>query len=98
MSFVLFTFRDNAFADSQSLSLHNSRFNKCSSAEVPVMSQNSVVSSAYRIILNRSVHDGKSLIYTEKRKSPRTEAWGTPVLISNVSEMKPLKSTTNCRL
>ena len=39
MSFVLFTFRENLFADSQSLILHNSKFNKCSSAGVPVMSQ-----------------------------------------------------------
>ena len=42
------------------------------------MSQNSVVSSAYMIMLNRSVHDGKSLIYTEKN-SPKIEPCGTPV-------------------
>ena len=52
--------------------------------------------NSHACILNRSVHDGKSLIYTENRKGPRTEPCGIPVLISNVSEMKPLKSTTCC--
>ena len=58
------------------------------------MSTLDVVSSAYMIILNMSVHDGKSLMYTEKRKGPNTETCGTPVLISSVSDVNPLKSTT----
>ena len=74
-------------------SIRNLGYNTCT---VHVMSQNSVESSAYMIILNRSVHDGKSLKYTEKINDSRTEPWGTPVLIYNVSEMKPLKSTTCC--
>ena len=45
------------------------------------------------IILNMSVHDGKSLMYTEKRIDPNTEYCGTPVLISSVSDVEPLKST-----
>ena len=94
MHFVLLTFRDNLFADSQSVILHNSIFNKCSSAGFPLISQISVVSSAYMIILNISVHVGKSLMYTEKRKGPKTEPCGTPVLIPSVSDVEPLKSTT----
>ena len=43
MHFVLLTFRDNLFADSQSVILHNSIFNKCSSAGFPLISQSSVV-------------------------------------------------------
>ena len=45
MHFVTLTFRDNLFADSQSVILHNSIINKCSSAGFPLISQNSVVSS-----------------------------------------------------
>ena len=70
MHLVSLTFRDKLFAESQSVILHNSVFNKCSSAGFPLISQNSVVSSAYMIILNLSVHDGKSLMYTEKEKAP----------------------------
>ena len=94
MHFVLLTFRDNLCADSQSVILHNSIFNKCSPAGFPLISQNSVVSSAYMIILNMSVYDGNSLMYTENRKGPKTEPCGTPVLISSVSDVEPLKSTT----
>ena len=95
MHLVLLTFRDNLFAESQSVILHNSVFNACSSAGFPLISQNSVASSAYMIIFNVSVHDGKSLMYTEKRKGPNTEPCGTPVLISSVSDVEPLKSTTD---
>ena len=95
MHFILVTFRDNLFADSQLVILHNSTFNKCSSAGFPLISQNSVISSAYiRIIFNILVHIGQSLMYTEKRKGPKPEPFGTPVLISSVSDVEPLKSTT----
>ena len=43
-----------------------------------------------------SVHNGKSLIYTENRKGPNTDPCGIPVLISKVSDWKPLYSTTCC--
>ena len=60
---------------------------------IPIISQNIMVLSAYMIILNISVHVGKSLMYTEK-KGPKTKPCGTPVLISSVSDVEPLKSTT----
>ena len=90
------TFRDNLFAESQSVILLNtySAFNRCSSAGFPLMLQNSVVSSAYMIILNISVHDGKLLMYSEKRKGPNTEPSRTLVLVSNISDVEQLKSTT----
>ena len=95
MHLVLLTFtnRDNLFAESQSVILHNSVFNTCSPAGFPLISQNSVVSSAYMIILNFSVHYGKSLMYI-KKKDPNTEPCGTPVLFSSVSDVEPSKSTT----
>ena len=43
-----------------------------------------------------SVHNGKSLIYTENRKGPDTDHCGIPVLISKMSDWKPLYSTTCC--
>ena len=64
-------------------------FNKCSSAGFnALISQNSVISSTYMIILNISVHVGKSFMYNEKRKSPKTEPCRTPVLISSVSDVE----------
>ena len=94
MHLFLLTFRDPLFAESQSMIIHNSIFNTCSLAGFPLISQNSVVSSAYMIILNVSVHEVKSLMYTEKRKGPNTEPCGTPVLTSSISDVEPLKSTT----
>ena len=60
------------------------------------MSQKSVISWAYMIILNMSVPNGKSLIYTENRKRPNTDPCGIPVLISQLSDWKPLLSTICC--
>ena len=53
------------------------------------------IRTAYMIILNVSVvvHDGKSLMYTEKKRPQHRTLWD-PVLISSVSDVEPLKSTT----
>ena len=73
MNLVLFALRDNLLTASQSVILLSSAFKECSASGILLMSQKRVVSSAYMIILNMSVHNGKSLIYTENRKGPNTD-------------------------
>ena len=41
---------------------------------------------------------GRSFIYNKKSNGPRTEPWGTPQLISNVSDDFPLIVTYCLRL
>ena len=96
MNLVLFALRDNLLAASQSVILLSSAFKECSASGILLMSQKRVVSSAYMIILNMSVHNDKSLIYTENRKGPNTDPCGIPVLISKLSDWKPLHSTICC--
>ena len=96
MNLVLFALRDNLLAASQSVILLSSAFKECSTFGILLISQKRGVSSAYMIILNMSVHNGKSLIYTENRKGPNTDPDGIPVLISKLSDWKPLYSTTCC--
>ena len=70
MNVFVFALKDNLLADSQSVILLSSAFKECLTSGILLMSQKSVVSSAYMIILDVSVHNGKSLIYTENRKGP----------------------------
>ena len=84
MNLVLFALRDYLLAASQSVILLSSAFKEYSTSGILLMSQKSVVSSAYMIILNMSGPNGKSLICTENRKGPNTDACGILFLISKV--------------
>ena len=45
---------------------------------------NNVVLSAYIKMLEMLLTVGRSIIYIKSNKGPRTEPWGTPVVIGSV--------------
>ena len=51
--------------------------------------QNNVVSSAYIKMLKILLTVGRSLIYIKNSRGPRTEPWGTPVVIGSFFEEIP---------
>ena len=86
IAFVLFTFNDSL---SQSLTLANSLLilndsSICLSKTFAVV--NNVVSSAYMMNLNLSLHVMISLIYIVNKRGPSMDPWGTRVTTFTLSD------------
>ena len=84
IAFDLLTFNDSLLTLSQSLTLVNSLLilndrSVCLSKTFAVV--NNVVSSAYMMNLNLSLHLMISLIYIVNKRGPSMDPWGTPVTI-----------------
>ena len=100
IAFVLFTFNDSLLTLSQSLTLANSLLilndsSICLSKTFAVV--NNVVSSAYMMNLNLSLHVMISLIYIVNKRGPSMDPWGTPVTIFTLSDWI-VSNTTYCFL
>ena len=85
IAFVFFTFNDNLFIFSHSVTL----FNSCSvvlASLCLVCAPHNVVSSAYVMKLKCEVDCAMSFMYIMNNKGPSIEPWGTPVVILPSSE------------
>ena len=85
IAFVFFTFNDNLFIFSHSVTL----FNSCSvvlASLCLVRAPHNVVSSAYVMKLKCEVDCAMSFMYIMNNKGPSIEPWGTPVVILPSSE------------
>ena len=92
MAFVFFTFNDNLFIFSHSVTLFNSCLVVLASLLL-VCAPHNVVSSAYVIKLKCEVDYAMSFMYIMNSKGPSIEPWGTPVDILPNSERVALYTT-----
>ena len=100
IAFDLFTFNDSLLTLSQSLTWVNSLLilndrSVCLSKTFAVV--NNVVSSAYMMNLNFSLHLMISLIYIVNKRGPSMDPWGTPVTIFTLFDCT-VSNTTYCFL
>ena len=86
-------FRDSLFALNQSANIFKSLFKVSYRYARLLDDQNTVVSSANRIVLLFFIDMGKSFVYTMNSNGPRIDPCGTPQTISWVWDLQFLYST-----
>ena len=86
-------FRDSLFALNQSANIFKSLVKVSYRYARLLEEQNTVVSSANRIVLLLVIDMGKSFVYIMNSNGPRTDPCGTPEIISWVWDLQFLYST-----
>ena len=81
-------FKDNLLEHNQSYTLFISLL-IVFSLHILSKLQNNVVSSAYIKMSKILLTVGRSLMYIKNNRGPRTEPWGTPVVIGSFFEQTP---------